>query len=93
KSLSGKLIRLDEQYAEAHWKNQSETATQYHNPYYLADDPAFTQNRGWFGAWESKASEYAIKTKDPKDFALAVKFAAKHHLRIVVKGGGHSYQG
>ena len=63
------------------------------NLYYLGDEPGLTQTSGWFGAWTSQPSRYAVVAKDAGDVAAAVDFARKHHLRLVVKGGGHSYQG
>jgi FAD/FMN-containing dehydrogenase len=63
------------------------------NQYYLGDQPGLTQASGWFGAWTSQPSRYAVVAKDANDVAAAVNFARDHRLRLVVKGGGHSYQG
>jgi FAD/FMN-containing dehydrogenase len=64
-----------------------------HNPFYLGDTPAFTQASGWAGAWTSAPSAYVVKAESAADVAAAVTFAARHRLRLVVKGGGHSYMG
>ncbi len=36
---------------------------------------------------------YAVAARNAADIAAAVNFARENHLRLVVKGGGHSYQG
>jgi FAD/FMN-containing dehydrogenase len=63
------------------------------NPYYLGDEVGLTQTLGWVGAWTSHPSVYAVAAKSAADVAAAVNFARTHNLRVVVKGGGHSYQG
>lgn len=66
---------------------------QLRNPFYVGDQPEFTQSSGWFGAWTSKPSVYAVAANSSTDVVAAVNFARTHNLRLVVKGGGHSYQG
>ncbi len=63
------------------------------NPYYIGDNPGMTQTLGWVDAWSTKPSVYAIAARNAKDIAAAVNFARENNLRLVVKGGGHSYQG
>ncbi|WP_211868442.1 FAD-binding protein [Neoroseomonas terrae] len=63
------------------------------NPFYLGDEPALTQTSGWAGAWRSAPSHLAVAARDASDVVAAVNFARRHRLRLVVKGGGHSYQG
>ncbi len=63
------------------------------NPYYLGDEPGLTQTLGWVGAWTSRPSAYAVAAQSTADVVAAVNFCREHRLRIVVKGGGHSYQG
>lgn len=41
----------------------------------------------------SAPSIYAVAAKTAADVAAAVDFARVHNLRLVVKGGGHSYLG
>jgi hypothetical protein len=61
------------------------------NPYYLGDEVGLTQSLGWVGAWTSQPSAYAVAAKTTDDVVAAVNFARKNNLRLVVKGGGHSY--
>jgi len=63
------------------------------NPYYIGDHPGLTQTLGWLDAWASKPSAYAVAARNAQDIIAAVNFARQHKLRLVVKGGGHSYQG
>ena len=64
-----------------------------HNPYYIGDQPGLTQTLGWVDAWVSKPSVYAVAARNAGHIAAAVNFARENELRLVVKGGGHSYQG
>jgi FAD/FMN-containing dehydrogenase len=63
------------------------------NPYYIGDQPGLTQTLGWVNAWVTKPSVYAIAARNAQDIATGVNFARDHRLRLVVKGGGHSYLG
>lgn len=63
------------------------------NPYYLGEEAGLTQSLGWVGAWTSRPSVYAVAARSAADVVAAVEFARRHGLRLVVKGGGHSYQG
>jgi FAD/FMN-containing dehydrogenase len=63
------------------------------NPFYLGDQPAGTQVSGWLDAWTPAASAYAVAARGAADVAAAVNFARVNNVRLVVKGGGHSYQG
>jgi FAD/FMN-containing dehydrogenase len=63
------------------------------NPYYIGDQPGVTQTLGWVDAWATKPSVYAVAARNAQDIAAGVNFARENNLRLVVKGGGHSYQG
>jgi FAD/FMN-containing dehydrogenase len=63
------------------------------NPYFIGDQPGLTQTLGWVDAWWTKPSVYAVAAKNAKHVAAAINFARQNDLRLVVKGGGHSYQG
>lgn len=68
-------------------------ATQTTNPYYIRDQPGLTQSLGWVDAWQCHPSVYAIAARNAEHIGAAVNFARDNDLRLVVKGGGHSYQG
>jgi FAD/FMN-containing dehydrogenase len=63
------------------------------NPYWLGDQPAGTEVSGWLDAWTPAPSAFAIKARNATDVATGVNFVREHNLRLVVKGGGHSYFG
>src|SRR4029450_4894282 len=63
------------------------------DPFYIGDSVALTQTLGWTDAWTSQASVYAVLARSSADVAAAVNFARHHGVRLVVKGGGHSYLG
>ena len=63
------------------------------NPYWIGDQPAGTEVSGWLDAWTPSPSAYAVKARNASDVAAAVNFARENNLRLVVKGGGHSYLG
>ena len=63
------------------------------NPYYIGDNVALTQTAGWVDAWASQPSVYAVAAETTGDVLAAVDFARDNNLRLVVKGGGHSYLG
>jgi FAD/FMN-containing dehydrogenase len=63
------------------------------NPYFLGDEVGLTQTLGWVDAWTSQPSVYAVAARGTPDVVAAVNFARENNLRLVVKGGGHSYQG
>jgi FAD/FMN-containing dehydrogenase len=70
-----------------------EVARRLKNPYYLGDQPGLTQTSGWVDGWTSAPSAYAVAARETADVVAAVNFARTNRLRLVVKGGGHSYQG
>ena len=63
------------------------------NPYFVGDQPGLTQTSGWADAWMSALSAYAVVARGTAHVVAAVNFARANNLRLVVKGGGHSYQG
>ncbi|MFC5740891.1 FAD-binding oxidoreductase [Dyella tabacisoli] len=95
--VGGRLIKLESPFTHCGATPVdaacSEALKHLQNPYYIGDQPALTQTSGWVDAWTSQPSVYAVAASDAADVAAAVNFAREHHLRLVVKGGGHSYQG
>jgi FAD/FMN-containing dehydrogenase len=63
------------------------------NPYYLREQAGLTQSLGWIDAWKTSPSVYAVEARNARDIAAAVNFARNNNLRLVIKGGGHSFQG
>ena len=72
---------------------RAEALAQIRNPFHIGDQPALTQTSGYFGAWRSLPSAQMVAARNSADVAAAVNFARQHRLRLVVKGGGHSYHG
>jgi FAD/FMN-containing dehydrogenase len=92
RAVGGRLLKLQSPFTAS--KAACTEALQHlKNPFYLGDQPALTQTSGWAEAWLSQPSAYAVAAQSAADVAAAVRFAARHRLRLVVKGGGHSYQG
>jgi FAD/FMN-containing dehydrogenase len=63
------------------------------NPYSIGDQPGLTQTSGWLDAWTAQPSAYAVAARETADVVAAVNFARENNLRLVIKGGGHSYLG
>ncbi len=95
--VGGRLLKLESPFAGCTATPMSaacsEALQHIKNPYYLGDQPALTQTSGWLDAWTSKPSAYAVAAETTADVVAAVNFARENNLRLVVKGGGHSYQG
>jgi FAD/FMN-containing dehydrogenase len=97
KSVDGRLLKLESPFAgcvaDPKGAVCSELFAAWKNPYANGDNPALTQSSGYADAWVSEPSVYAVAATRAEDVAAAVNFARTHRLRLVVKGGGHSYQG
>ncbi|HLN66518.1 MAG TPA: FAD-binding protein [Streptosporangiaceae bacterium] len=63
------------------------------DPFYIDRSVNLTQTLGWTGAFTSESSAYAVLAASSAGVAAAVNFAREHNVRLVVKGGGHSYLG
>lgn len=63
------------------------------NPYWIGDQPGGTENSGLLDAWTPAPSAFAIPARHAADVAAGIRFANQNRLRLVVKGGGHSYLG
>jgi hypothetical protein len=95
--VGGRLIRVQSPLAacDPAQENEScrEAVRKLQNPYFIGDQAGATQSSGWADAWNSTPSVYAVAARNTGDVAAAVNFARENNLRLVVKGGGHSYQG
>ena len=95
-ALGGNLLRVAALCGVCEQPDSAACAALRHelsNPFYLGDQPGGTQVSGWLNAWMPAASVYAVRARHAADVAAAVSFARTHHLRVAVKGGGHSYFG
>jgi FAD/FMN-containing dehydrogenase len=63
------------------------------NPHHIRDEPGLAQSLGWAGGWALQPSAWVVAAETPEDVAAVVNFARERNLRLVVKGGGHSYHG
>ena len=96
-SVGGRLIKVQPPWAACEAAADSASCVdlfkQLKNPYAIGDQVGLTQTSGWVDAWTSAPSVYAIAARNTEDVVAAVNFARENRLRLVVKGGGHSYQG
>jgi FAD/FMN-containing dehydrogenase len=95
--VGGHLIKVESPLATCESAPDSAACQQViknlQNPYYIGDQAGATQSTGWVDAWNSAPSAYAVAARNTADVVAAVNFARANNLRLVVKGGGHSYQG
>jgi FAD/FMN-containing dehydrogenase len=95
-TVGGRLIKVESPlagYAAADATAREKILKDLQNPFYIGDQPGATQTTGWVDAWMSAPSVYAIAAQTIDDVVAGVNFARTHNLRLVVKGGGHSYLG
>jgi FAD/FMN-containing dehydrogenase len=93
KKVEGRLVVPRSPFAECVPESCRVALDSLNNPFYLGDEMGLTQTSGWVDAWTSQQSAYGIAAANKQDVIAAVNFARDHRLRLVVKGGGHSYQG
>jgi hypothetical protein len=96
KAVGGRLIAVESPLAACMGQPAAACAATMNairNPYHIRDSVALTQSLGWADAWTTQPSRYAVACNSTQDVVAAVNFARENKLRLVVKGGGHSYQG
>jgi FAD/FMN-containing dehydrogenase len=95
--VGGRLVEVQPLLADCKGEAASTACQQVlknlRNPYFVGDQPAGTMTVGWLDGWMTAPSAYAVAAKNTDDVVAAVNFARDRKLRLVVKGGGHSYQG
>ncbi len=93
--MQGKVFQVPDPFAGCEQSAQAcnDILKNFENPFFIQDTPGATQSSGWVDAWTSRVSQYAAEVETAEDVAKAVKFAKQHNLRLVVKGGAHSYLG
>lgn len=92
-AVGGHLVKVKSPLEQGVQKADASLIEDLKNPYYIRDQAGLTQTLGWADAWRCEPSVYAVACESTSDVVAAVDFARKHQLRLVVKGGGHSYQG
>jgi FAD/FMN-containing dehydrogenase len=96
RALGGRLVATTSPFTGEGPEAQARRAdalAHLHNPFFIGDEPALTQTSGWLDAWTSRPAACVVVAEHASDVAAAVDFAREHRLRLVVRGGGHSYQG
>ena len=63
------------------------------NPFYIGDQAGRHAGVGLAGCLDAGPERVRGQGAPAADVAAAVNFARRHNLRLVVKGGGHSYLG
>ncbi len=95
--VGGNLVRVEPPFAACGTDPKgaacAEAVKNIQNPFFIGDQPGGTQVSGWLDAWKPAPSAYAVAARDARDVAAAVDFARENDVRLVVKGGGHSYLG
>jgi len=96
-AVEGQLVKLANPFDACRTEPQGEACAELfkglRNPYFISDNPALTQTSGWLDAWVSSPSAYGVRVRKTADVVAAVNFARDNKLRLVIKGGGHSYLG
>jgi FAD/FMN-containing dehydrogenase len=95
--VGGNLVALTSPFSDCQRDPSGAACTelfrQLTNPFYVGNHPELTETLGWTDAWTSQTSAYAVVARNAADVAAAVDFARDHGIKLVVKGGGHSYLG
>lgn len=93
--VDGRLAKVADPFAALEDQAQRDAffQRQLKNPYFIGRHPGLTQTLGWTGAWTTRPSVYALEPMTVLDIKAGVDFAREHRLRLVVRGGGHSYKG
>lgn len=96
-AVGGRLVKVETPLAVCRQPDGAEACAtlfkELKNPYYIRDQVGVTQTLGWIDGWTFQPSAYAVAARQPSDVVAAVNFARERNLRLVIKGGGHSYVG
>src|SRR5215207_3101417 len=91
--VGGRLVKVPSTLADACGAVPGDLSERVKNPFFIADNVGLTQTSGWADAWAWAPSVYAVIPRTTEHVVAAVNFAREKNLRLVVQGGGHSYQG
>ena len=64
-----------------------------HGELILPDDDGYESARKVWNGMIDKHPDVIVRGKDTADVVTAIQFARLHHLRVAVRGGGHSLSG
>ncbi|HZR86745.1 MAG TPA: FAD-dependent oxidoreductase [Bradyrhizobium sp.] len=96
-AVGGRLVKVETPLAACRQPDGADACAalfkELKNPYYIRDQVGITQTLGWIDGWTYQPSAYAVAAGQSSDVVAAVNFARERNLRLVVKGGGHSYLG
>lgn len=96
-AVGGRLVRVETPLTACRQPDSAEACTtlfrELKNPYYIRDQVGVSQTLGWIDGWTYQPSVYAVAARQTSDVVAGVNFAREHNLRLVIKGGGHSYLG
>jgi FAD/FMN-containing dehydrogenase len=96
-ALGGHLVKVETPLAVCSQADGAEACAtlfkELKNPYFIRDQVGITQTLGWIDGWTYQPSVYAVAAQQSSDVVAAVNFARERNLRLVIKGGGHSYLG
>ena len=96
-SVGGRFVALRSPLDACRTSSDNETCRdlfrELKNPYFIGDNPALTQTCGWVDAWIAQPSAYAVTAHRAGDVVATVNFAREKNVRLVIRGGGHSYLG
>lgn len=91
--VEGHLFKVPSSLTSSHGATANDFFEQLKNPYFIAEHAGLTQTSGWADAWACTPSFYAVVPQTTEHVVVAVNFARENNIRLVVKGGGHSYKG
>src|SRR5262249_33612184 len=96
-AVGGRLVKLESAFNRCVGDPRSSRCDELFrglkNPYFIGDDPTLTQTTGWVDAWNAMPSAYCVAAQSASDVVAAVNFARERNLRLVIRGGAHSYVG
>jgi FAD/FMN-containing dehydrogenase len=97
RAVGGRLTKVETPLSVCGGPSDAQACTdlfkELKNPYFIRDQVGVTQTLGWVDGWTFKPSAYAVAARQTSDVIAAVNFARDNNLRLVVRGGGHSYLG